>query len=74
MKTHEYEILLITETNINTSCIENWDGYTVFSVQALIPGFETRNAKNERMLPLGERNTETQRPAIDLPQILSTQG
>ena len=30
MKPHEYEILLITGTNIKTSCIENWDGYTVF--------------------------------------------
>ena len=63
----------MTETNMNVSCIENWDGYTVFSVQALIPRFETRNAKKRenaairgaqhRSCAVGHRNLPSPAPS-----------
>jgi len=44
-----YEVLLMTETNVNSSCVETWDGYAAFystNIDPKVKGREHNNREN----------------------------
>ena len=52
MKRFQYEILLLTETNINMNSVETWQGYTTFFSTSVDPNVKDREEKkreNDRL-------------------------
>ena len=42
MKDNQYEVLLLTETNVNLNSLEYWDGYTAFFSTNIEPKIRER--------------------------------
>ena len=59
MKEHGYEILLMTETNVNIGCVETWDGYTVFYSTSIDQKIRERERnKRENAVASGARQLD----------------
>ena len=59
MEKQGYEILLMTETNVNTSSFETWDGYTAFYSTNIDPKvLERERDKRESAVASGARQSE----------------
>ena len=55
MKAENLDILMISETNRNTSDMHRWDGYTVFYSTSIDPKVREQEEKRRENLPKGKR-------------------
>ena len=55
MKREGYEVLLMTETNVNSSCVETWDGYTAFYSTNIDPKVKEQEPNNRENAAISER-------------------
>ena len=58
MKQNQYEVLLLTETNVNLGCVEKWDGYTAFFSTSIDPKVRDREVARRENNSLGKEKQD----------------
>ena len=74
MRKQNYEVMLLSETNVNTSSFEVWNGFTCFFSSSIDPKIREREEKKRESKTRESEKADKTIQIIELHQTLKTQG